>query len=78
MKTIEIKTADFFELLKMRDVSMWDVFAQMIDGEEKEMFFLDNSNRLLFNYILPSNIDKLKADKELFAEQYAQKLSEAN
>ena len=36
MKTIHIQAKEFFELLKLKDQSMWDIFAQMIDGEEKE------------------------------------------
>ena len=36
MKSVQIKAQDFFEILKLRDASMWDIFAQMIDGEEKE------------------------------------------
>lgn len=78
MKIIEIKTTIFFELLKLKNASMWDIFAQMIDGEEKQILFLDNDNKLLFNYILPKNIEKLHEDKKLFTEQYIQKLSEAN
>ena len=37
MKTIHIQAKEFFELLKLKDQSMWDIFAQMIDGEEKEI-----------------------------------------
>ena len=38
MKKIQIKTKDFFELLKIKETSMWDIFTQMIDNEEKEIF----------------------------------------
>jgi hypothetical protein len=48
MKNITIKANDFFELLKLRDQSMWDVFASMIDGEEKEIVFLNDENQYLF------------------------------
>jgi hypothetical protein len=33
---------------------MWAIFSQMIDGNEKEIIFLDNEDKILFNYILPS------------------------
>mgnify|MGYP001681626769 CR=1 FL=1 len=51
MKKIQIKTKDFFELLKIKETSMWDIFTQMIDNEEKEIIFLDNDNNILFNFI---------------------------
>ena len=41
MKTIQIKAKDFFELIKLKDTSMWEIFSQMINGEEKEILFLD-------------------------------------
>lgn len=74
MKTIEIKASPFFEFLKTKDASMWDIFAQMIDGEEKELLFLDDENSILFNYILPQNIEKLQKDKEVFAKEYSEKI----
>ena len=55
---------------------MWDLFAQMIDGEEKELIFLDEEEKVLFNYILPVSIEKLKGDQALFAQQYADKISQ--
>ena len=48
MKTIHIQAKEFFELLKLKDQSMWDIFAQMIDGEEKEILFLDEEGKFLF------------------------------
>ena len=62
MKTIQIKAQDFFDLLKLQDVSMWDIFAQMIDGEEKEIIFLDDKEEVLFNYTLPSTLEKMQSD----------------
>ena len=62
MKTIQIKASDFFDLLRLKEVSMWDIFAQMIDGEEKEILFLNDENQVLFNYILPTNLKKLQED----------------
>ncbi len=78
MKTIEIKAQDFFELLKLKDVSMWEIFSQMIDGEEKEVIFLNADNTILFNYILPSTQEKLEADRKQFSQEYAEKLKGLN
>lgn len=78
MKTIEIKADQFFELLKLRDVSMWEIFAQMIDGEEKEVIFLNEDNTILFNYILPTNQEKLEEDRKQFSAEYAEKLKGLN
>lgn len=78
MKNIQIKASQFFNLLKMKDTSMWEVFAQMIDGEEKEIIFLDDDEKLLFNYILPSTIERLNEDRQQFAKEYADKLSRLN
>lgn len=76
MKKIQIKTKDFFELLKIKETSMWDIFTQMIDNEEKEIIFLDNDNNILFNYILPNNIEKLQSDKKIFIENFSLKIKE--
>lgn len=78
MKTIEIKASDFFELLKIRDVSMWEIFSQMIDGEPKAIVFLDKENKVLFDYVLPENAEKLEEDRKVFAKEYAEKLKNAN
>lgn len=78
MQNITIKGNDFFELLKLKDQSMWDVFAQMIDGEEKEIVFLNDQKQYLFHYILPKTIEKMQEDKVLFAKEYAEKLSGLN
>ena len=69
-----IQASQFFELLKMRDTSMWTIFSQMIDGEEKELIFLDDEEKILFNYTLPKTMDELQIDQKKFAEEYAQKL----
>lgn len=74
MKSIHIKAKDFFELLKLKDQSMWDIFAQMIDGEEKKIIFLDEEGRFLFAYQLPKTLDEMKQDKQLFTEKYAEKI----
>ena len=78
MKNIKIKASSFFELLKMKDASMWEIFAQMIDAEEKEIIFLDDEEKVLFNYLLPNNLEKLEEDRKQFAEEYAEKLSGLN
>ena len=78
MKNIQIKASNFFELLKSRDTSMWKIFSQMIDGEEKEIIFLDEEEKVLFNYILPSTLEKLNEDREKFAKEYAEKISGLN
>lgn len=78
MKKIEIKAEQFFELLKLKDTSMWSVFSQMIDGEEKEIIFLDQEEKILFNYILPSNTEKLEEDRKEFSKQFSEKLSKLN
>lgn len=78
MKNIQIKASSFFELLKMKDTSMWEIFAQMIDADEKEIIFLDDEEKVLFNYLLPDNLEKLEEDRKQFAEEYAEKLSGLN
>ena len=74
MKTIHIQAREFFELLRLKDQSMWDIFAQMIDGEEKEILFLDEEGKFLFGYRLPATLEKMQEDKKLFAEKYAEKI----
>lgn len=75
MKTIHIKATDFFELLKLRETSMWDIFSQMIDGEEKEIVFLNEEQEVLFHYILPKTIEKLREDRKVFAEEFIKKMN---
>ncbi|WP_373709051.1 hypothetical protein [Kaistella sp.] len=78
MKNIQIKASSFFELLKMKDTSMWEIFAQMIDADKKEIIFLDDEEKVLFNYLLPNNLEKLEEDRKQFSEEYAEKLSGLN
>lgn len=78
MQKIEIKAEQFFELLKLKDTSMWEIFAQMIDGNEKEIIFLDNEDKILFNYILPSTPEKMEKDRKEFSKQFADKLANLN
>ena len=78
MQRIEIKAESFFELLKLKDTSMWAIFSQMIDGNEKEIIFLDNDDKILFNYILPADVEKLEEDRKEFSKQFADKLGSLN
>jgi ABC-type uncharacterized transport system substrate-binding protein len=78
MQRIEIKAEAFFELLKLKDTSMWAIFSQMIDGNEKEIIFLDNEDKILFNYILPTDAEKLEEDRKEFSKQFADKLGSLN
>lgn len=78
MKNIQIKASAFFELLKMKDTSMWEIFAQMIETEEKEIIFLDDEEKILFTYLLPNNLEKLEEDRKEFALEYSEKLSGLN
>ncbi len=78
MKTIHISAEPFFEKLKESDASMWDIFAQMIDGEEKELIFLDEKDEILFNYILPDTFERLQQDRKDFSENYNQLLVRKN
>ncbi|WP_392436707.1 hypothetical protein ACF3N7_06825 [Cruoricaptor ignavus] len=78
MKSIQIKAEPFFDLLKQKDASMWEIFSQMIENEEVEIIFLDNDEKILFTYILPDNPEKLEADRKLFAEEFAQKIAQQN
>ena len=75
---IQIKASAFFDLLKMKDTSMWEVFSQMIGEKEKEIVFLDDEDKILFNYILPNNLDQLNKDREKFSKEYADNLSTLN
>lgn len=78
MQRIEIKAEQFFELLKLKDTSMWEIFSQMIDGNEKEIIFLDNEDKVLFNYVLPSAQEKLEEDRKEFSKQFSDKLANFN
>ncbi|MDR6158129.1 MULTISPECIES: hypothetical protein [Chryseobacterium] len=78
MQIIQIQAEQFFELLKLKDTSMWEIFAQMIDGNEKEIIFLDQEEKILFNYMLPANQEKLEEDRKEFSKQFADKLANLN
>lgn len=57
---------------------MWEIFAQMIDGERKEIIFLDDETKVLFSYILPETTEQLAEDQKEFAKQYAEKIAHLN
>lgn len=78
MKTIQINAVHFFELLKNTDTSMWEIFSQMIDGEEKLIVFHDDQDKILFDYVLPATSDKLEEDRQKFAKEYLDKISGLN
>lgn len=78
MQKIEIKAEQFFELLKLKDTPMWEIFSQMIDGNEKEIIFLDHEDKILFNYILPSTQEKLEEDRKEFSKEFSDKLANMN
>lgn len=78
MEIIQIKAASFFELLKIKDTSMWEIFEQMLGQKEKEIIFLDDEEKILFNYILPNNLEQLHEDQEKFSKEYSDKLSGLN
>ena len=78
MKNIQIKASSFFELLKLKDTSMWEIFAQMLDGDQKEIIFLDEEKKVLFTYLLPDNLAQLEEDRKEFAQEYSEKLSALN
>ena len=76
MKTMQIKAEPFFELLKMKDTSMWEIFAQMISDKPQELVFTNEKDEVLFNYELPTNLEKLQEDQKKFAIEYAEKLQQ--
>ncbi|WP_100077107.1 hypothetical protein [Chryseobacterium camelliae] len=78
MQNITVQAEQFFELLKLKDTSMWEIFAQMIDGNEKELIFLDHEDTILFNYILPATTEKLEEDRKEFSREFADKMAKFN
>lgn len=75
MKTIEIKTKPFFELLKKRETSMWTMFEEMMkEDEEQLILFLDEGGKEIAHYVLPCNREQIKEDQKLFAESFKQRL----
>lgn len=75
MKTIQIKADQFFERLKNNGVSMWDLFRNMIDGEEKQLLFLDKDEKIIAEYILPKTVEELDDDLETFKKTISSKVN---
>ncbi|MBW7870006.1 MAG: hypothetical protein H3C39_02975 [Flavobacteriia bacterium] len=75
MKTIQIKADQFFEMLKNNGVSMWDLFRNMIDGDEKQLLFLDKDEKIIAEYILPKTVEELDDDLETFKKTISSKVN---
>lgn len=75
MKSIEIKTQAFFELLKHRGMSMWCIFSELLGEEEQLIIFKDEEGKELTRYLLPTSQERLEEDRKLFSEQFKKKLS---
>lgn len=78
MQQVEIKAKEFFAMIKERQLSMWDVLQQMIDGEEKKIKFISDDGSLLMQYVLPKTLDKLKIDQKEFARLFAEQMEQLN
>lgn len=78
MKTVNIKAAEFFEMLRMNDTYMWQIFRQLQDGQPKLLRFLDPEEKVLFEYLLPATAEELAEDEKIFAKEYAEKISNFN
>lgn len=77
MKKIHIQAAPFFDLLKQKNQSMWEIFEQMLGSEEQEIIFINEQEEVLFNYILPDNVDQLKRDQQKFSEEFKNKIAKS-
>lgn len=75
MKTIQIKADQFFEMLKNNGVSMWDLFRNLIDGDEKQLLFLDKDEKVIAEYILPKTVEELDDDLETFKKTISSKVN---
>lgn len=76
MKTIEIKADSFFEMLKLNGVSMWDLFRNMIDGEEKKLVFINEKKEVVATYQLPKTEEELNEDYSAFKDSLKTKFSQ--
>lgn len=76
MEIVSIQAEAFFEIIKLKDTSMWDLFSNMIDGTEKHLVFLNSKNQVLFDYILPKNLEDLKQNQSLFTKVFSEKLEQ--
>ncbi|MGI9525618.1 MAG: hypothetical protein ACR2MS_00745 [Weeksellaceae bacterium] len=74
MKKVEIKAKPFFDLLRLKDQSMWDIFAQLINGEEQLIVFTQEDETVLFDYILPKTEKALREQQKEFTEEFKKKI----
>ncbi len=78
MQTVTIQTERFFDLIKQHNISMWSMFEQMIDGEEKMLVFVDDKEQVLMRYSLPATREELQEDQSTFTTLFAEKLRQQN
>ena len=45
---------------------------------DNTIYFLDDEEKVLFNYVLPDNLDQLNKDREKFSKEYSEKISGLN
>lgn len=74
MKTVQIKAKPFFDLLKMKNQSMWEIFAQLINGEEQLIVFTQEDDSVLFDYVLPKTVEELNEQQKEFTEEFKNKV----
>lgn len=74
MKTIRIQTAPFFEMLKNHEKSMWDIFVQMIDGTKQHIYFVNEKDEVMFDFILPATVEDLTKVQEHFSAEFKERL----
>ncbi|HRP88946.1 MAG TPA: hypothetical protein PKX92_02795 [Edaphocola sp.] len=75
MKTITIQTKAFFELIKSKEISMWQLFEQMINKEEEQLIiFVNEDEKEIAHYHLPKTKEQLFLDQKSFADIFKEKL----
>lgn len=74
IKKIHIKAKPFFDLLKQKNMGMWDVFAQLINGEKQWIIFTNEDDTVLFDYILPQDVKVLREQQKTFTEEFKKKI----
>lgn len=75
MKSVQIKADEFFEMLKNHGVSLWDMLKNMVDGEEKQLLFLDKEQKIIAEYKLPMTKEELEKDIDTFRESIGSKIN---
>lgn len=76
MQKIQINTHAFFEILKERQVSMWDIFAELMNSGSSLLVFLNQDGTEIFSYQLPKTLEELKQDQKKFAEEFRLKIQQ--